>query len=119
MRYPATIAGLLGVLGLVVAGALFLSDNAEGSQRFAQLIGLASVGIMVLANNLRMDSATETAKETKEALTTAITEGSQTTPIALEALTEILRRSENRVVEQVRTVVANGHGNGDADGTQV
>lgn len=117
MQYPATIAGLIGLIGLVVAAALFLSNEAEGSQRFSQLIGLASVGVMILANNLRMDAATEKAKEAastagevKQELVTAIEQSGQTTPAALAALTELLKRSEDRVIEEVKTVVANGNG---------
>lgn len=97
LRYPATIAGLVGLVGIVVAAALFLSAEGAQAERFSTIVGLASLGVIALANNLRTDSATNEAKEAKEAVQSAVAEGAGTTPAALSALTEILKRTERKV----------------------
>lgn len=112
MRYPATIAGLIGLVGIVVAAALFLGNDTEGSSRFATLVGLASVAVMALANNLRTDHAANDSHETKMDVKQAVIDGAPTTKASLDALTEMLRRTESAAtrVEEAAATVSNGHG---------
>ena len=97
MRYGATIAGLIGLAGIVVAAALFLGSDAEGTQRFSIIAGMVGLAVMALANNLKTDIASADAKEVKNDLKEAIVEGQSTTPAALAALTTMLRRTEKTV----------------------
>lgn len=114
MRYPATIAGLIGLVGIVVAAALFLSSDAEGTQRFSTVVGLVSIAVITLANNLRTDSAAATSQEVKATVDAAIEQGAPQSLAQLEALTHLVEATRQaRATAATLERVSNGHSSGD------
>lgn len=111
MNHTATIIGLLGLVGILVAAALFLSTDEVGAQRFALIVGLVSIGVQVLAGNLRTDTAVVKTEEGNEVVAKAIEEAQPVTTASLQALTEMLARTERTVerVEHAAETVANGN----------
>lgn len=111
MRYPTTtIVALVGIFGLVVAAALFLSGG-EGAQRLGLVIGIATLVINGLLNQAKTESAASAAIEVKEDVKNAIAEGSPRSDATLLALTEVLRRTEKKVDAVVKQT--NGHSAGE------
>ncbi len=112
MRYPATIAGIIGLVLVAAAAALFLSETSEGAQRFTTLLGMIGLAVAALANNLRTDHAATDSHETKEAVNQAIADGMPRSDASLAALTAILERIEQAAMkaEVAATAVTNGNG---------
>lgn len=53
----AVLAAVLGLLGVVVAGAIFLGTDDAHSQRFAQLLALVALALPVVLAQLRAEQS--------------------------------------------------------------
>lgn len=117
-RYPAsTLAAAVSIVALAVAAAVFI----EGNERLGLLLAIVGPAITTILSTQRAEAGVRAARRADEgvqaakvALDTAVAEGARTTPAALSALTELLKRTERAAatVEAAATAVANGNGNG-------
>lgn len=109
MRYPTTtIVALLGVLGLVVAAALYLGGDTEGAQRFGILVGIATV----IVNGLLTQRDTEQTKNIAQESKVTLDRGVELEAHVAAAQAELLRATGNasilrRQLQEKATAVIN------------